>query len=171
MGTVKDSNGKDLIEAQEIKKTWQEYTEELYKNVFNDLDNHDNVITHLQRDILKYEVKWVLGSTTRNKASRCDRIPAKLFQILKDDVVQVLCSIRQQIGKLSSGHRFGKGQFSFQSQRKDNAKECSNYNTTVLISHVSKIMFKILQTILQQCKNQELPDLQAGIGKGRGTRD
>ena len=87
MGTIKDRN-KDLTEAEEIKKRWQEYTEELYKNGFNDPDNHFGVVTHLQPDILKCEVKWALGSITMNKASGSDRIPAELFQILKDDAVR-----------------------------------------------------------------------------------
>ena len=108
----------DLTEAEEIKKRWPEYTEELYKKDLNDPDNHNGVITHLEPDILECKVKWALGSITTNKASRGDRIPAELFQILKDDAVKVLHSIHQKFGKLSSGHRTGKGQFSFQSQRK-----------------------------------------------------
>ena len=107
-----------LTEAEDIKKRGQEYTEELYKKDFNDLDNHDSVITHLEPDILECEVKWALGSITMNKASERDGIPAVLFQTLKDDAVKVLHSICQQIWKLSSGHRTGKGQFSFQSQTK-----------------------------------------------------
>ena len=97
---------------------WQEYTEELYKNYLHNLDNHDGMITHLEPDILECEVKWALESITMNKPSGGDGIPVELFQILKDDAVKVLHSICQQIGKLSSGHRTGKGQFSFQSQRK-----------------------------------------------------
>ena len=108
----------DLTGAEEIKKRWQEYTEELYKKDLQDPDNDDGVITHLEPDILECEVKWALGSITMNKASGGDGIPVELFQILKDDAVKVLHSICQQIGKLSSGHRTGKGQFSFQSQRK-----------------------------------------------------
>ena len=90
MGSIKDKNGMDLTEAEDIKKRWQEYTEELYKNYFNDPDNHDGAITHLEPDILECEVKWALGSTTMNKASRGDGIPVKLFQILKDDAVKGL---------------------------------------------------------------------------------
>ena len=97
MGTVKDRNSKDLTEAEEIKKRWQEYTEELYKRDFHDPDNHDDVITHLEPDILKYEVKWALGSITTNKARRGYKIPAKLLKILKDYAVKVLYSICQQI--------------------------------------------------------------------------
>ena len=118
MGTIKDRNGMNLTEAEDIKKRWQQYTEELYKKDLHDSDNHDVVITHLEPDILECEVKWALGSITTNKASGGDEIPVELFQILKDDAVKVLHSICYQIGKLSSGHRTGKGQFSFQSQRK-----------------------------------------------------
>ena len=97
MNTITDKNGMDLIEAEEIKKRWQEYTEELYKKDLHDPDNHDGVITHLAPDILECKVKWVLGSITMNKASGGDRIPVEVFQILKDDAVQVLHSICQQI--------------------------------------------------------------------------
>ena len=117
MGTIKDRNGMDLREDDDTKKRWQEYTEELHKEDLHDPDDHD-VITDLEPDILECEVKWALGSITRNKASGGDGIPVELFQILKDDAVKVLHSICQQIWKLSSGHRTGKGQFSFQSQRK-----------------------------------------------------
>ena len=99
MGTIKNRNGMDLTEAKDIRKTWQEYTEELYKKDLHDPDNHNDVITHLEPDILKCEVKWALGSITRNKASRDDGIPVKLLQILKYDAVKVLHSICQQIWK------------------------------------------------------------------------
>ena len=118
MGSIKDRNGRDPTEAEEIKKRWQEYTEELYKKDLHDPDNHDGMITHLEPDILECEVKWALGSITMNKASGGDGIPVELIQILKDDAVKVLHSICQQIGKLNSGYRTGKCQFSFQSQRK-----------------------------------------------------
>ena len=108
----------DLTEAEDIKKRWQEYTEELYKKYLHDPDNHNGVITDLEPDILECEVKWALGSITTNKASGGDGIPVELSQILKDDAVKVLHSICQQIWKTHSGHRTGKGQFSFQSQRK-----------------------------------------------------
>ena len=117
MGSIKDRNGIDLTEAEDIKKRWQEYTE-LYKKELHDPDNHDGVITHLEPDILECEVKWVLESITMNKASGSDGIPVDLFQILKYDALKVLHSIASKFGKLSSGHRTGKGQFSFQSQRK-----------------------------------------------------
>ena len=108
----------DLTEAEDIKKRWQEYTEELYKKDLHDPDNHNGVITHLEPDILEYEVKWALESISTNKASGCDGIPVELLQILKDDAVKVLHSICQQFGQLSSGHRTGKGPFSFQTLRK-----------------------------------------------------
>ena len=118
MGTIKDRNSMDLTEAEDIKKRWQEYTEELYKKDLHDLDNHNGVITHLEPDILECKVKWVLGSITTNKASGGDGIPVKLFQILK--MMQLKCCTKYaaQFGKVSSGHRNGKGQFSFQSQRR-----------------------------------------------------
>ena len=118
MGSVKDRNGMDLTETEYIKKRWQEYTEKLYKKDLHDPYNHDGVITHLEPDILECEVKWVLGSITTNKASGGDGIPVELFQILKDDAVQCCTQYASKFGKLSSGHRTGKGQFSFQSQRK-----------------------------------------------------
>ena len=128
----------DITEAENIKKRWQEYAEELYKKDLPDPDNHDGVITHLEPDILECEVKWVLESITTNKASGGDGIPVELFQILKDDAVSVLHSICQQIWKLSSGHRTGKGQFSFQSQRKAMLK--SAQTTTQL--HSSHMLAK-----------------------------
>ena len=99
MGTIMDRNSMDLTEAEDIKKRWQEYTEELYKKDLNDPDNHEDVITHLESEILECEVKWALGSTTMNKAGGGDGIPAELFQILKDDAVKVFHSICQQIWK------------------------------------------------------------------------
>ena len=99
MGSIKDRNGMDLRKAEDIKKRWQEYTKELYKNDLHDPDNHDGVITYLEPDILECEVKWALGSMTTNKASGGDGIPVELFQVLKDDAVKVLYSIYQQIWK------------------------------------------------------------------------
>ena len=120
MGSIKERNGIDLTEAEDIKKRWQKNTEELYKKDLHDQDNHDGVITHLELDILECAAKWALKSITMNKASGGDGIPVELFQILKDDTVKVLHSTQyaSKFGKLSSGHRTGKGQFSFQSQRK-----------------------------------------------------
>ena len=118
MGSIKDRNGMDLTEAEDIKKRWQEYTEELYKKDISDPDNHDGVITHLEPDILECKVKWALESITMNKATGGDGIPGELFQILKDDAMKCCTQYASKFGKLSSGHRTGKGQFSFQSQRK-----------------------------------------------------
>ena len=109
---------RNLTEAEYIKKRWQEYTEELYNKDLHNPDNHDGVITHLEPDILDCKVKWALGSITMNKASGGDGIPIELFQILKDDAVKCCTQYASKFGKLSSGHRTGKDQFSFQSQRK-----------------------------------------------------
>ena len=119
MGTIKDRNGMDLTEEEDIKKRWLEYTEELYKKDLHNPDNHNGVITHLEPDILECKVKWALASFTMNKPSGGDGILVELFQILKDDAVKVLhYQYVSKFGKLSSGHRTGKSQFSFQSQRK-----------------------------------------------------
>ena len=115
MGSIKDRNGIDLTEAEDMKKRRQE---ELYKKDLHDQDNHVGLITHLEPDMLECEVKWALGSITTSKASGGDGIPVEQIQILKDDAVKVLHSICKQIWKFSSGHRTGKGQFSFQSLRK-----------------------------------------------------
>ena len=123
----------DLTEAEDIKKRWQEYTEKMYKKDLHDPDNHNSGITHLEPDILACEVKWALGSITTNKANGGDGILVELFQILKDDATKVLHSICQQIWKTSSSHRTGKGQFSFQSQRKPMPKNAQTmYNCTYL---------------------------------------
>uniref|UniRef100_A0A8B9X3I9 Reverse transcriptase domain-containing protein n=1 Tax=Bos mutus grunniens TaxID=30521 RepID=A0A8B9X3I9_BOSMU len=171
MGSIKDRNGMDLTEAEDIKKRWQEYTEELYKKDLHDPDNHDGVITDLEPDILECEVKWALESITTNKASGGDGIPVELFQILKDDAVKVLHSICQQIWKSQQWPQDWKRSVFIPIPKKGNAKECSNYRTIALISHGSKVMLKSLQTRLQQYVNRELPDVQAGFRKGRGTRD
>ena len=134
-------------------------------------DNHDGGITHLEPDILECEVKWALGSITMNKARGGDGIPAELFQILKDDAVKVLHSICQQIWKTQQGQQDWKMSVLIPIPKKGNAKECSDYHTIALISHASKVMLKILQARLQQYVNCELPDVQAGFRKGRGTRD
>ena len=151
------------------------------------------MITHLVLDILEFEVKWPSESITMNKVSGGDGIPVELFQILKDDAVKVLHSIyiyiyihthtskfrkkkniyiyTSKFRKLSSGHSTGKRSVFIPIHKKGNAKECSNYCTIAFISHASKIMLKILQVRLQQYVNNELPDVQAGFSKGRGTRD
>ena len=161
----------DLPEAEDIKRRRQGYTEELYKKDLNNPDNHDGVITHLEPYILDCEVKWGLGSIIMNKASGGDGIPAELFQILKDDAVKVLHSICQQIWKIQQWPQDWKRPVFIPIPKKGNAKVCSNYRTIALISHASKGMLKILQVRLQQYINWELPDVQAGFRKGRGTRD
>ena len=161
----------DLTEAEDIKKRWQEYTEELYKKDLHEPDNHNGAITHLEPDILACEVKWALESITTNKASRCDGIPVELFQILKDDAVKVLHLICQQIWKTQQWAQDWKRSVFIPVPKKGNPKECSNYLTIALISHASTVMLKILQARLQQHVNREFPDVQAGFRKGRGTRD
>ena len=171
MGTIKDRNGIDLTEAEDSKKRWQEYTEELYKKDLHNPNNHDGVITDLEPDILECEVKWALESITTIKASGGDGIPVELFQILKDDAVKVLHSICQHIWKTQQCPQDQKRSVFTPIPKKGNSKECSNYGTIALISHVSKVMLKILQARLQQYVNRELPDVQAGFRKGRGTTD
>ena len=126
---------------------------------------------NLLADILEYEVKWTLKSITRNKASGGDGVPVELFQILKDDAIKVLHSICQQIWKTQQWPQDWKRSVFIPILKKGNAKECSNYHTIAFISHASKVMLKILQARLQQYMNCELPDVQAGFRKGRGTRD
>ena len=138
MGTIKDRNGMDLTEAEDIKKRWQEYTKDLH-----DPDDHDGMITHLEPDILEFEVKQALGSITTNKASGGDGISVELLQILKDDAVKVL--IHQQIWKTQQWPQDWKRSVFIPIPKKGNAKECSNYSTIALISHTTKVMLKILQ--------------------------
>ena len=134
MGTIKDRNGIDLTEAEDIKR-WQEYTEELYKKYLHDPDNHDGVINHLKPDILECEVNWALGSIRMNKASEGDGIPIELFQILKTDAVKVLHSICQQIWNTQQWPQDWKRSVFIPIPKKGNAKECSNHCTIALISH------------------------------------
>ena len=129
MGSIKDRNAMDLIEGEDIKKRWQEYTEELYKKDLHDPDNHNGVITHLEPDILECEVKWALGSIPMNKASGGDGSPVELFQVLKDDAVKVLHSICQQIWKTQQWPQDWKRSVFISIPKKGNAKECSNYCT------------------------------------------
>ena len=161
----------DLKEAEDIKKRWQEYTEELNRKDLHNPDNHEGVITHthLEPDILEYEVRWALGSITTNKASGGDGIPVELFQILKDDAVKVLYSVCHQICKTQQWPQDWKRSVFIPIPKKGNAKGCSNYCTVALISHASKLMLKILQARLQQYVNHEHPDVQAGFRKGRRT--
>ena len=143
MGTIKDRNGMDLTEAEDIKKTWQEYTELYTKD--HDPGNHDGVITHLEPDILECEVKRALGSITMNKASSGDGIPVELFQIRKDDAVKLRHSICKQIWKTQQWPQDCKRSVFIPIPKKGNAKECSNYCTIALLSHASKVTLKILQ--------------------------
>ena len=138
MGSIKDRNNRDLTGAEDIKKRWQEYTEALYKKDLHNSDNHNGVITHPEPDILECQVKWGLGSITTNKTSGGDGIPVELFQILKVDAVKVLTQYVSKFGNLSSGHRTGKGQFSFQSRRKAMPK---NVQTTAQL-HSSHMLAK-----------------------------
>ena len=148
-----------------------EYTEELYKKILQDPDIHNGVITHLEPEMLECKVKWALGSITMNKAIGGDEIPVELFQTLRNDAVKVLHSICQQIWKTQQWPQDWKMSVFIPIPNKGNAKEYSSYCTIALISHTSKVMIKILQARLQQYVTQELPDVQAGFRKGRGTRD
>ena len=149
MGFIKDRNGMDLTEAEDITKRWQEYTEELYRKDLHDPDNHDSVITHLEPDILECEVKWALESITMNKASGGDGIPVELFQVLKDDTVKVLHSICQQIWETQQWLQDWKRSVFTPVPKKGNAKEYYTYCTIALMSHTTKVMLKILQVSLQ----------------------
>ena len=157
MGSIKDRNGMDLTEAEDIKKRWQQYTEELYENDLHDPDNYCGVITHLEPDILEFKVKWAVGSITTNNTSTGDGTPVELYQILKDDAVKVLYSIYQQIWKTHPWSQDWKRSVFIPIPKKGNAKECSNYCTIARISHASKVMHKILQAGLQLYMNHELP--------------
>ena len=139
----------DLPEAEDIKKRWQEYTEEVYQKDLHIPDNHNDVITHLKPNILDCKVKWALGSITTNKASGGDGISVELFQILKGEAVKVLHSICQQIWKTQQWPQDWKRSVFIPIPKKGNGKECSNYCTIALISHASKAMLKILQARLQ----------------------
>ena len=143
---IKGRNDKDLIEAKEVKKRWQEYTEDLYKSL-NDPDSCSGIITHLELDILDCEVKWALGSITKSKASGGNGIPAELFQILKDDAVKVLHQYVSKFGKLSSGHRTGKmSVFIIPIPKKDKFKKCSSYCKSLSLcmpARLCSISFKL----------------------------
>ena len=153
----------DLTEAEDIKKRQQEYTEKLYKKDLHEPDNHNGVISHLEPDILEWEVKWALGSITRIKASGGDRIPVELFQILKDDAVKALHSICQKIWKTQQWPQDWKRSMFIPIPKKGNAKECSKYHTIALISHTNKVMLKILQARLPKYVNWEITDVSSWI--------
>ena len=170
MGTIKGRNAMDLTEADDIRKRWQEYTEELYKK-----DLHDQ-ITMMVQSLSQSQTSgvWsqqILRSITTKKASGGDGIPVELFQILKDDAVKMLNSICQTIWKTQQWPQDWKRSVFIPVPKKGDAKECSSNHTIALMPHTSKVMLKILQARLQQCVNCELPDVQASFRKGRGTRD
>ena len=158
-------------QKQEILRRGGKNTQNNYKKKsLHDPDNHDGVITYLELDILECEVNWAFGSISMNKANGGDGIPGEVFQILKDDDVKVLQSICQQIWKTQQWPQDQKRSVFIPILKKGNAKECSKYRTTALISHASAAMLKILQAQLQQHLNRELPDVQAGFRKGRNQR-
>uniref|UniRef100_A0A803STX0 ribonuclease H n=1 Tax=Anolis carolinensis TaxID=28377 RepID=A0A803STX0_ANOCA len=169
MGMIKNKDGKDLTEAEEIKKRWWEYTEDLYRRDKNIEDSFDDVVS--EPDVLRSEVEWALRSTANNKAAGDDGIPAELFKILKDDAVKMMHAICQQIWKTQEWPSDWKKSIYIPIPKKGNARECSNFCSVALISHASKVMLKILQGRLQQYMARELPDVQAWFRKGRGTRD
>jgi len=153
MGSIKGRNGKDQTEAEDIMERWQEYTGKLYKNDFQDPDNHNGVITHLEPNILECEIERALESLTMNKASGGDRIPVELSQMLKDNAVKVLHSICQQMWKTQQWPQDWKRSVFTPIPKKGNDNECSNFFTVALISHASKAMLKFLQARLQQYVN------------------
>ena len=171
MGSIKDRNGMDRREAEDIKKRWQKYIEELCNNDLHDPDNHDGVITYLEPDILECEVKWASGSITTSKASEGDRIPVELYHILKDAAVKVLHSVCQQMWKTQQWPQDWKSSVFILIPMKGNAKECSSYRTIALMSHASKVILNILQAKLQQYMNRDILDVPDQFRKGRGTRD
>ena len=169
MGSIKDRNGMDLTEVGDATKQWQEYTEKLYKKDLHDSDNHDGVITHLEPDILECEVQWALETVTTNKASGGDGIPVELFRTLKDDAVKVLHSICLQIQKTQQWPQDWKRFHSNPKERQCQRMLKLPHHCTHLTRQ--QIILKILQARLQQYVSRELPDVQAGFRKGRGTRD
>ena len=158
----------DLTEAEDIKKTWQEYTEEQCKKDLHYPENHNGVIIHVEQNILECEVTSALGSITTNKASRGDRIPVELFQILKDDVVESAAVNTPATLEISSVATGLERSVFIPIPKKGNARECSNYSTVAFASHTSKVILRILQARLQQYVNCQLPDVQVGFRKGRG---
>ena len=145
MSTIKDKNGMDLTKAEDKKKGWQEYTEELYKKDLHDPDNHNGVITHIEPDNLECKVKWALGGITTNKTSGGDGIPVELFQIVRDDAVKGLHSICQQIWKTQQWPQDWKRPVFILIPKKGNAKECSDYRTVAVLSHAGKVILKFSQ--------------------------
>uniref|UniRef100_A0A803T5C1 ribonuclease H n=1 Tax=Anolis carolinensis TaxID=28377 RepID=A0A803T5C1_ANOCA len=171
MGMIKNKDDRDLTEVEEIKKRWREYTDDLYRKDNNIEDSFDGVVNELEPDILRSEVEWALRSIANNKAAGDNGIPAELFKILEGDAVKVMHAICQQIWKTQDWPSDWKKSIYIPIPKKGNDKKCSNFHTVALISHASKVMLKILQGRLQQYMERELPDVQAGFRKGRGTRD
>ena len=171
MGTIKYKNDKDPVDAEEIKKRWKEYMEELKKKDLNELDYYDGTVSHSELDILECKVKWASRSSAINKASGCNEISAELFKSLKDDAIKVLHSSCQQIWKTWQWSQDWKRSILIPVPKKGITKECANHQTTILISHASKVMLEILHARLQHYVNQDLPDVQAEFRKGRGNRD
>ena len=159
-----------MVDAEEIKMKWQQYMEELYKKDPNKPDYYDGVISHPEPDILESKFKWALGSTAVNRARECKRIPVELFKTLKDDAIKVLHSVCQQIWKTQQWPQDWKRSICIPIPKKGCTKECANHQTIALISHASKVMLKNLHARFQHYVNQELPDVQARLRKGRGTR-
>ena len=169
-GKIKDKNGRDLVDVEEIKKRWKEYTEELYLKNLNELNYYDGVVSHPEPDITECEVKLALGCIAGNHiASGCDEIPSELFKSLKEDATKVFHSLCQQIWKTQQWSQDWK--ILIPIPRKGSTKDCAKHQTVALISHASKVMLKILHARLQYYANQELPDVQTGFRKGRGTRN
>ena len=168
MGTIKDRKGRDLVDAEEIKKRWKEYIEELYKKDLNEFHYYSGVVSHPKPDIMENEVKWALRNTAINKPSRYDGIPVELFKTLKDDAIKMLHSICQKIWKIKQCPQDWKRSILISVPKKVSTKECANLQTITLISSASKVMLKILHAKLQHYVNQELQDAQAGFRKGRG---
>ena len=148
MSMIKDVNCRDLVDGEEIKKRWKEYMEELYKKDPNELDYLNGVVSHPEPDILKSKVKWALGNSAGNKASGCDGIPIELFKTLKDDAIKVLYSLCQQIWNTQQWPQDWKRSILIPVPKKGSIKECANHRTIALISHASKVMFKILHARL-----------------------
>ena len=160
----------DVTNMEDIKKRWQEYKKNYGKKIFTSPDNRHVVITHLEPDILEFEVKCTLGNIAMNKKSGGDGIPVELFQMLNDDAVKVLHSMCQQIWKTQQWPQNWKRSLFIPIPKKGNGKEYSDYHTIALISQVSDVMLRILQTA-QKEMNRELPDVQVVFRKSRGTRD
>uniref|UniRef100_A0A803SLA6 Reverse transcriptase domain-containing protein n=1 Tax=Anolis carolinensis TaxID=28377 RepID=A0A803SLA6_ANOCA len=171
MGMIKNKDGRDLTEAEEIENRWRDYTEDLYRKDNNIEDSFDGVMSELEPGILRSEVEWALRRIAHNKAAGDDGIPAELFKILEGDAVKVMHAICQQIWKTQDWPSDWKKSIYIPIPKKGNAKESSNFRTVVLIFQASKVMLKLLQGRLQQYMERELPDVQAGFRKGRGTRD